>query len=135
VRFLTLEATILSAVVGMLPLGTIDLNPAANAIHTLLAVFQADQWRIALLQNTPAQYHGRPELAKALTAELRAFLKAVPTSYVSTQPPAALNHGKFPIFLKHDHMHLFERVDCICNPLLEGVNLLNRGRPAPMHPN
>jgi hypothetical protein len=74
VRFLTLEATILSAVVGMLPLGMIDLNPAANAIHTLLAVFQADQWRIALLQNTPAQYHGRPELAKALTVELRALL-------------------------------------------------------------
>jgi uncharacterized protein (TIGR02246 family) len=74
VRFLTLQAALLCAVVGMVPPRMIDLNPAAIAIQTLSAVFQADQWRIALLQNTPAQYHGRPELAKALTAELRALL-------------------------------------------------------------
>jgi len=28
-------------------------------------------WRIALFQNTPAAFHGRPEAAKKLSAELR----------------------------------------------------------------
>lgn len=28
----------------------------------------------ALFQNTPAQFHGRPELAESLTAELRELL-------------------------------------------------------------
>ena len=34
------------------------------------------QWRIALFQNTPAQFHGRPEAAEALTDELRAAFKS-----------------------------------------------------------
>ena len=29
------------------------------------------QWRIVYYQNTPAAYHGRPELVVALTDELR----------------------------------------------------------------
>ena len=33
-----------------------------------------DGWRIALYQNTPAQFHGRPELSRALTEELRQLL-------------------------------------------------------------
>jgi hypothetical protein len=28
------------------------------------------QWKIALLQNTPAAFHGRPQLAEDLTHEL-----------------------------------------------------------------
>jgi hypothetical protein len=33
------------------------------------------QWRVALYQNTPAAFHGRPDLSEALTAELRALIK------------------------------------------------------------
>jgi uncharacterized protein (TIGR02246 family) len=74
VRFLAPDVALLRAVVGMAPPGRTDINPAANAIQSLVATRQADQWRIALFQNTPAQFHGRPELVEALTEELRALL-------------------------------------------------------------
>ena len=32
---------------------------------------QAGEWRISLFQNTPAQFHGRPDLVERLTRELR----------------------------------------------------------------
>ena len=71
VRFLTTEVAVLSAVAGMVPPGQSDLNPAVNAIQTLVALKEHDRWRIALFQNTPAAFHGRPELSEQLTAELR----------------------------------------------------------------
>lgn len=74
VRLLSNEVAIVRAVVGMVPPGQSDLNPAVNAIQTLTAVKQAGQWRIALFQNTPAQFHGRPDLAEQLTNELRQLL-------------------------------------------------------------
>jgi uncharacterized protein (TIGR02246 family) len=74
VQFLTPEVAILRAVVGMVPPGQSDLNPAVNAIQTLVAVKRNRQWRIALFQNTPAQFHGRPDLQQALTKELRELL-------------------------------------------------------------
>ncbi|HZS04222.1 MAG TPA: SgcJ/EcaC family oxidoreductase [Blastocatellia bacterium] len=74
VRFLTPEVALLGAVAGMVPPGQSDLNPAVNAIQTLVAVKRDGRWRIALYQNTPAQFHRRPELSEALTAELRQLL-------------------------------------------------------------
>lgn len=74
VRFLSPDVAVLHAVVGMIPPGGSDLNPAANAIQSLTAAKHDDQWRIAVFQNTPAQFHGRPELAEALTDELRELL-------------------------------------------------------------
>ncbi len=74
VRFLTPEVAILRAVVGMVPRGQSDLNPAVNAVQTLVAARREGRWRIALFQNTPAQFHGRPELAEQLTEELRKLL-------------------------------------------------------------
>lgn len=74
VRFLTRGVAILRAVVSMVPPGQTDLNPAVNAIQTLIAVKRNRQWRIALFQNTPAQFHGRPDLQQALTEELRELL-------------------------------------------------------------
>jgi len=56
------------------PPGQTDLNPAVNAIQTLVTVRQDGQWRITLLQNTPAQFHGRPDLAQQLTDGLRRLL-------------------------------------------------------------
>ncbi|HEX6305394.1 MAG TPA: SgcJ/EcaC family oxidoreductase [Anaerolineales bacterium] len=74
VRFLTGEVAVLRAVVGMVPPGQNDINPAANAVQTLVAVRGEEPWRIAVFHNTPAAYHGRPELAEALTEDLRELL-------------------------------------------------------------
>jgi len=75
VRFLRPEVALLRAIAGMVPAGQHDINPAVNAIQSLIAVQQASGWKIALFQNTPAQFHGRPELAQALTHELQKMLK------------------------------------------------------------
>jgi uncharacterized protein (TIGR02246 family) len=70
VRFLAAEVALVRAVVGMAPPGQKALNPAANAIQSLVATKHNGAWRIALFQNTPAQFHGRPELVQQLTDEL-----------------------------------------------------------------
>lgn len=72
IRALAPDVALLSAVVGMIPPGETDVNPALNAIVTLTAVRTPDGWRAAHLHNTPAQFHGRPELAAAVTAEIQA---------------------------------------------------------------
>jgi len=71
---LTPDVAILRAVVGMVPPGQSDINPAVNTVQSLVAKKQDDRWRIALFQNTPAQFHGRPELVQQLTDELRQLL-------------------------------------------------------------
>ena len=71
IRFLSPQVAILRAVVGMIPPGKTELNPERNAIQSLVANFADNQWRIALFQNTPARFDGRPELSEALTQELR----------------------------------------------------------------
>jgi uncharacterized protein (TIGR02246 family) len=74
VRFLTPEVAIVRADAGMVPPGKTDLEPALNAVQTLIAVKDGDTWRIALFQNTPAQFHGRPDLVRQMTEELRQLL-------------------------------------------------------------
>ncbi|GAA1800292.1 SgcJ/EcaC family oxidoreductase [Actinomadura chokoriensis] len=74
VRLIAPGAAVLRAVAGMVPPGASDLNPAANAVQALTAARDGGRWRAVLFQNTPAAYHGRPEAAEALTAELRALL-------------------------------------------------------------
>lgn len=67
-------AVLLRAVVGMVPPGADDLNPDVNAVQCMVAVpddGDATTLRIALLQSTPAAFHGRPDEVGALTAELR----------------------------------------------------------------
>jgi uncharacterized protein (TIGR02246 family) len=71
VRILAPAVAMLHAVSGVIPAGQSDLNPALNAQQTLLAVKCGGAWRLALYQNTPAQFHGRPDLAQRLTDELR----------------------------------------------------------------
>jgi uncharacterized protein (TIGR02246 family) len=74
VRFLQEDTAILRAVVGMVPHGQSDINPAVNAIQSLVAVKRLGQWKVALFHNTPAAFHGRPEAVEQLTAELRELL-------------------------------------------------------------
>jgi uncharacterized protein (TIGR02246 family) len=70
VRFLSPEVVLLRAVAGMIPPGQDKINPAANAIQSLIAVNSGMGWSISLYQNTPAQFHGRPALVEQLTKEL-----------------------------------------------------------------
>jgi uncharacterized protein (TIGR02246 family) len=62
---------ILRAVAGMIPPGTKKINPDVNTIQTLVAQKVKDGLHIALFQNTPAAFHGRPELSRQLTDELQ----------------------------------------------------------------
>ena len=71
VRILGRDVIMLRAIVGMVPPGQDELNPAVNAVQTLIAERDGEGWRIALFQNTPAQYHGRPDLTERHVAELR----------------------------------------------------------------
>ena len=75
VCLLSPEVAILRAIVGMVPPGQLDLNPALNAHQTLVAAKRDGTWRIELLQTTPAQFHGRPDLVQHMTEELRQALE------------------------------------------------------------
>jgi len=74
VRYIGDDTALLRAVVGMVPPGGSDLNPAVNAVQSMVAVRQASGWRVALFHNTPAAFHGRPEMVEQLTEELRGVL-------------------------------------------------------------
>jgi uncharacterized protein (TIGR02246 family) len=64
------DAVLLRSIVGMVPPGGDAVNAKANALHSLVAVRDGEEWRIALFQNTPAQYHGRPEAVEEHTEEI-----------------------------------------------------------------
>lgn len=74
VTSLSADVAVLDAVAGMVPEGKADIEPALNAVQTLTAVKSAGVWRIALFQNTPAAFHGRPQMAERLTEDLREVL-------------------------------------------------------------
>ncbi|MGH2598135.1 MAG: SgcJ/EcaC family oxidoreductase, partial [Dehalococcoidia bacterium] len=61
VRLLTPETAVLRAVAGMVPPSRLDINPAVNTMQSLVTTKRDGAWRIAVYQNTPAQFHGRPE--------------------------------------------------------------------------
>ena len=75
IRMLSSNEGILRAVVGMIPPGSDDVNPAGNTIQTLVAVQNADGWQATLFQSTPAAWHGRPQDSAALTEELRDVMR------------------------------------------------------------
>jgi uncharacterized protein (TIGR02246 family) len=74
VRSLGAETALLYAVVGMLPPGDTEIMSDRNAIQMVVAHRDEDGWSVALFQTTPAQFHGRPDLTEALTAELAELL-------------------------------------------------------------
>jgi len=75
VRILHSEVATLRAIVGMIPPGQKDINPATNAVQTIIAIKQNDVWKIDLFQNTPAQFHGRPQMVEEMTKELNEHTK------------------------------------------------------------
>lgn len=72
VRELGIDTALLRAAVGVIPHGQETVKPEVNFLQTMTAVREGGQWRAALLQATPAQFHGRPEMSEKLTAELKA---------------------------------------------------------------
>jgi uncharacterized protein (TIGR02246 family) len=62
------DVAVLRALVGMIPPGGGEVLAERHAHQTVLAVGD----RIVLFQNTPVQYHGRPEVVERLTSELQA---------------------------------------------------------------
>ncbi|GHO89684.1 SgcJ/EcaC family oxidoreductase [Dictyobacter formicarum] len=70
VRLVRPGVAMLRAIVGMIPPGQKELNPAVNAHQVIVAAQHNGGWHVELLQNTPAQFHGRPELVQQMTDEL-----------------------------------------------------------------
>lgn len=77
VRIISNDTALLRAVVGMVPRGGNQINPAVNAIQSLIATKKNDAWLIQLFQNTPAAFHGRPELSEQLTNDLQSALSKI----------------------------------------------------------
>ena len=76
VRSVASDVTLLRANAGLIPPGKDDIEPALNAVQSLIAVKKGGAWKIALFQNTPAKFDMHPEESKALTEELRARVRA-----------------------------------------------------------
>lgn len=74
IRLLSPGVAWLKAEVGMVPAGKNDINPALNAVQTLVALKGETDWQISLFQNTPAALHGQPELLEQMNIELRKVL-------------------------------------------------------------
>jgi uncharacterized protein (TIGR02246 family) len=78
VKLVATDVSILRANTGLVPPGKDDIDPALNAVQSMVAVQKGGSWKIALFQNTPAAFHNRADLTKKLTEELRAKLREKP---------------------------------------------------------
>jgi uncharacterized protein (TIGR02246 family) len=76
VRLLANDVTLLRANTGLIPSDKDDIDPALNAVQSMIAVQKGGNWKVALFHNTPAAFHQRPDLAKQLTEELRGKVKS-----------------------------------------------------------
>jgi len=63
VRLLRPDVALLRSVVGMVPPGQARLYQAVNAILSVLLLDKDGTRQVALLHNTPAAFHGCPEMA------------------------------------------------------------------------
>lgn len=76
VREVANQLVLVRAVVGTVPPGQSEINPETNSIQHLLLSKQGGHFKIEVFQNTPAAYHGRPDLAAGLTRELTEVIEA-----------------------------------------------------------
>jgi uncharacterized protein (TIGR02246 family) len=76
IRPLGSGVVLLRAVVGMITPGKNELNPAVNAIQSVVLVSESGEYRVASLHNTPAAFHGRPHLVEQLTDELKEVMRS-----------------------------------------------------------
>lgn len=73
VKLLKTDVAMLQAIAGMIPPGKLEIDPNLNA-HQTLVVKKDMKWEVELFQNTPAQFHGRPERKEQMTEELRQII-------------------------------------------------------------
>ncbi|MGZ3772543.1 MAG: SgcJ/EcaC family oxidoreductase [Pseudobdellovibrionaceae bacterium] len=85
IKWITSEVAILSAIAGMVPPRNTDINPDLNAVQVLMTYKENNHWKIAFFQNTPAAFHGHPEMTERFNKELREVLKEEFLSEVSAQ--------------------------------------------------
>ncbi|MGC3944716.1 MAG: SgcJ/EcaC family oxidoreductase [Chryseolinea sp.] len=71
VKMISDDVFILHSQVGMIQPGKSVIEPSINAIQIMIASMGQKGALISSFQNTPAQYHGRPEMQKRLTEELQ----------------------------------------------------------------
>lgn len=71
VRPLGRDAAMLRAIAGLVPPGQTRVKAEVNAHRTVVAERRGDGWELVLYQNTPARFHGRPELVAQITATLQ----------------------------------------------------------------
>jgi uncharacterized protein (TIGR02246 family) len=71
IRSLGPDAALLRAIAGLVPPGQRRVNADVNAHHTVVGQRRDSRWELVLYQNTPAQFHGRPDLVEAMTAQLQ----------------------------------------------------------------
>jgi uncharacterized protein (TIGR02246 family) len=63
---------LLLAAAGMIPPGRTELEPSRHTWQTVLAARRDGEWTVVLFQNTPAQFHGRPDEVERFTEDLQA---------------------------------------------------------------
>ncbi len=76
VRAIGERVMLLRAVAGMIEDGASHINPALNAVQSLVAVHEGHHWHVALFHNTPAAFHGNAAEGDRLTRELAAVARA-----------------------------------------------------------
>lgn len=74
IKSISKDVFLLRSVVGMIAPGEYDISPSLNAVQSMLAVKGVVGWEVAMLQNTPARYDGRPAAQEELTKELRELI-------------------------------------------------------------
>ena len=68
---------LLSAIAGMYRPGSYRVDPAWNAVQTLVAARELGRVRVVAYQSTPTTFRERPELGQRVTAELDRALARV----------------------------------------------------------
>jgi uncharacterized protein (TIGR02246 family) len=68
---------LLSAIAGMYRAGSYRVDPAWNAVQTLVAAPEQGRLRVVSYQSTPAAFDGQPDLGQRVTAELDRALRRV----------------------------------------------------------
>jgi uncharacterized protein (TIGR02246 family) len=76
VKELVPGVVLLRAVVGMVPPDSLDLHLTVTATQSVVLVERDLHVAVALLQSTPTVFHGRSEVAEALTLELEMILRS-----------------------------------------------------------
>jgi uncharacterized protein (TIGR02246 family) len=76
IRALRPGVVLVRAVAGLVARGVAELSPGLNAVQSVVVVDDGGTPRIALFQNTPAAFHGRPALSQQLTEELTGVVQS-----------------------------------------------------------